>query len=171
MRRQRIVGFILAVAMALVTVPGGVRSQHNDQWRGSLTEEFHQTYQLAPGGRVALENINGGVKIRAWDRNEVKVDAIKYAYVQERLQEAEIRVHATPQAVSIETDYTRDNYSWNKGMSEEERRRNQPATVEYTLTVPRSARIDEVKLINGGIDVEGLTGEATPPRSTAARGG
>ncbi len=77
----------------------------------------------------------------------------------ERLQEAAIRVNASPQAVHVETDYTRDNYSWSRNMTDEERKRNQPATVEYTLTVPRSARIDEVKLINGGVDVEGLTGE------------
>ncbi|HEX5706425.1 MAG TPA: hypothetical protein VFX96_03975 [Pyrinomonadaceae bacterium] len=158
MKRLLTLGIIFAVA-ALMLGPDSTRAHQDDELRGQLTEEFHQTYALAPGGRVALENMNGGVKVRSWERNEVRVDAVKYAHVKERLDEAVIRVHATPQAVQIETDYTRGNYTWNRNMTEEERRRNQPATVEYTLTIPRGARVDEIKLINGGIDVEGLDGE------------
>ena len=36
---------------------------------------------------------------------------------------------------------------------------NDSASVEYTLTVPRNARLDEIKLINGGLDVTGVSGE------------
>ena len=54
---------------------------------GSYHEEFHQTYALEAHGRVVLENINGDVHITAWDRNEVKVDAAKSAYSQERLDD------------------------------------------------------------------------------------
>ena len=45
-----------------------------------VTEEFHQTYPLSATGRVSLGNINGGVKIKVWDRAAVQVDAIKKAY-------------------------------------------------------------------------------------------
>jgi DUF4097 and DUF4098 domain-containing protein YvlB len=31
--------------------------------------------------------------------------------------------------------------------------------VEYTLTVPRNARLDDVSLVNGNIDIEGVNGE------------
>jgi DUF4097 and DUF4098 domain-containing protein YvlB len=36
---------------------------------------------------------------------------------------------------------------------------NNPASVEYTLTVPRGARLDEIKLINGALDITGAKGE------------
>ena len=36
---------------------------------------------------------------------------------------------------------------------------NNPAGVEYTLTVPRGARLDEIKLINGSLDLDGTRGE------------
>src|SRR5215217_7441829 len=42
-------------------------------------EEFHQTYPLSNTGRISLENINGGVQIRIWDRPAIQVDAIKRA--------------------------------------------------------------------------------------------
>ena len=37
--------------------------------------------------------------------------------------------------------------------------RNNPASVEYTLSVPRNARLDGIKLINGALDVQGIAGE------------
>src|SRR5271169_4559537 len=55
-----------------------------------LTEEFHKTYPISATGRVELDNINGDVHISSWDRNEVKVDAIKTAGTKERLDEARI---------------------------------------------------------------------------------
>src|SRR5712675_2048891 len=65
---------------------------HASDHRGAFTEEFHQTYALTPDGRVELDNINGAVHISSWDRNEVKVDAVKYADTKERLDEARIEV-------------------------------------------------------------------------------
>src|SRR5215204_638961 len=56
-----------------------------------VREEFHQTYPLSITGRVSLENINGGVQIKVWDRAAVQLDAIKKAYRAERLAEAKIQ--------------------------------------------------------------------------------
>jgi DUF4097 and DUF4098 domain-containing protein YvlB len=121
--------------------------------RGNLTEEFHQTYALAPGGRVELDNINGPVHITAWDQNEVRVDAVKYAYTKERLEEARIEIDSGKEYLSIRTKYPGNDQTFNWGSH------NNPATVEYTLTVPRGVRLDEIKLINGELDLNGLTGE------------
>jgi DUF4097 and DUF4098 domain-containing protein YvlB len=119
--------------------------------RGKLTAEFHQTYPLAANGSMALENINGNVHVTTWERNEVRVDAVKSAYSQKRLDEAKIEVDARSNRVSIKTTYP--DHNWH---SDDE---DNPATVEYTLTVPRAVRIDEVKLVNGGLDITGVTGE------------
>lgn len=126
---------------------------HASDHRGALTEEFHQTYALSPDGRVELDNINGPVHISSWDRNEVKVDAIKSADSKERLDEAKIEVDAGKDYVSIRTRYPNHDQSWNWGSH------NNPASVEYTLTVPRKVRLDEIKLINGSLDINGVSGE------------
>lgn len=142
-----ILGLITLAALGLTAADSG-RAQSS---RPELTEEFHQTYPLSATGRVALSNINGSVRISAWDRNEVKVDAVKRASTQERLREAEINVSASSGAIEIETEYP--DYRWRDG----ERHEN-PASVEYTLTVPRGARIEEVSLVNGGLDIDGVSG-------------
>ncbi|MGA8433148.1 MAG: DUF4097 family beta strand repeat-containing protein [Candidatus Sulfotelmatobacter sp.] len=121
--------------------------------RGALTEEFHQTYALTPQGRVELDNINGPVHISTWDRNEVKVDAIKSADMKERLDEAKIEVDSGKDYISIRTRYPEHDHTFNWGSH------NNPASVEYTLTVPRAARLDEIKLINGELDITGTSGE------------
>ena len=126
------------------------------QSRPEMTEEFHQVYPLSADGRISLSNINGGVRISAWDRNEVKVDAVKRAYTPERLQEARIEVDAGASYVHIETKYPEGNLTWRRNGDDD--RRDNPASVEYTLTVPRGASLDEVSLINGGLQIEGLAG-------------
>jgi DUF4097 and DUF4098 domain-containing protein YvlB len=117
-----------------------------------IKEEFHHTYPLSATGRVELENMNGAVHIVSWDQNQVKVDAVKRAYGDELLKDAEIRVHPSADSISIETHYI-------KNVWHENDERRQQASVEYTLTVPRNARLDEIKLINGELDITGVSGE------------
>ncbi len=52
----------------------------------------------------------------------------------------------------IETRYPGRDHTFNGGW-------NDPGGVEYTLTVPRGARLDEIKLINGALDIRGISGE------------
>ena len=126
---------------------------HAADHRGSLTEEFHQTYTISADGRVELDNINGDVHISSWDRNEVKVDAVKYADTKEKLDEAKIEIDSGKDHLSIRTKYPERDHNWTWGSH------NNPASVEYTLTVPRTVALDAIKLINGALDVTGMTGE------------
>jgi len=117
-----------------------------------LREEFHQTYNLSPTGRVSLENINGGVQIKVWDRAAVQVDAVKKAYRRDRLNEAQIDVNATEENIRIKTEYPDRDQSFRSD------RYDNPATVEYTLTVPRKAVLESIEMVNGSIDIDGVEG-------------
>jgi DUF4097 and DUF4098 domain-containing protein YvlB len=153
MKNQRAPATWAAALFAVIcTLTGAVPAPASDA-RGRLTEEFHQTYSLPADGRVELDNVNGAVHISVWDRNQVKVDAIKSANRQERLDEARIVVDARENAISIRTEYEHRDLSFRTFSSDN------PADVEYTLTVPRTAGLDEIKLINGALDISGLAGE------------
>ena len=140
-------GIVLSSCVLIVIAVAARASDH----QGAFTEEFHQTYAIGPDGRVELDNINGAVHISAWDRSEVKVDAVKSADAKERLEEARIEVESGKDHVSIRTKYREHTLTWGS--------HNNPPSVEYTLTVPRGVRLDEIKLINGSLDVTGVTGE------------
>jgi hypothetical protein len=87
---------VLGALAAIFLISSGARGsdQKGSDQKGILTEEFHNTYPLAAQGRIQIENINGPVHISAWDRNEVKVDAVKSARSQERLDQAKIDIRA-----------------------------------------------------------------------------
>jgi DUF4097 and DUF4098 domain-containing protein YvlB len=140
------------VALSFLATGAGVMTQQQGEM---LREEFHQTYALAADGRVSLGNINGSVRVTGWGRNEVKVDAVKTAYRRDRLDEAKIEVRADTSSLHIETEYPNRTQTFTDG----EGRSNNPATVEYTLMVPRNARIDSIELINGNLDVDGISGD------------
>lgn len=141
--------FVLTFCAMLMSTLAAQASDHH----GDMTEEFHQTYALAPDGRVELDNLNGAVHISVWDQNQVKVDAVKYAYTKERLAEARIEVESNQDSISIRTHYPDRDHTFNWGSH------NNPAEVEYTVTVPRKARLDEIKLVNGALDINGGSGE------------
>lgn len=124
--------------------------------REQLRDEFHQTYPLAASGRVTLHNINGAVHIQGWERNEVRVDAVKRAYTRARLDEARIEVNADADGIQIRTRYPDEEQTWD---DDEPHRYNNPASVEYTLSVPRAARLENIELINGNLDLADLSGE------------
>ena len=115
--------------------------------RARVTEEFHKTYPLSLNGRVSLENVNGDVRISVWDRSEVKVDAVKFARDEDRLADVKIAVDSSPESIHIETKYAHHLFN------------NNPGGVEYTLTVPAGARLDKVDLVNGALNIEGVTGD------------
>src|ERR1700682_2805288 len=113
--------------------------------REEVREEFHQPYPLPANGRISLENLNGNVRITVADSNQVQVNAVKRAYNRERLPEAKIEVTATPDVIRIRTDYPAREQNFT---SDERGRYNNPATVDYTIVVPRQARLESFDLIN-----------------------
>jgi Toastrack DUF4097 len=140
-----LVGAILGALCALLLTAVAHGADSDERFR----EEFHQTYPLAATGRVELGNINGDVKITGWDRNEVKLDAVKSADAQEKLAGIEIKVDASAESIRIKTHYPKC----------EDHGCNNPGSVEYTLMVPRGARLDQIKLVNGNLDLDQINGE------------
>lgn len=150
-RRRVLVPLVLfCLAYGGLTLSAQAASEHEV---GQFKEEFHQTYPLPANGRVGLSNINGPVKIEGWDRNEVKVDAIKWANSKERLDEAKIVVEQGSSSVSIRTEYPDHDLNFHDDD------RDNPASVEYSVMVPRGSRVDRVELVNGSLTLQGLTGE------------
>lgn len=112
---------------------------------GLSQAEFRRTYWLAPNGRVAVQNLYGDVTITGWDRDEVLVEAIKRSDDPRRLDDARIIVDSTGGLLSIHTQYAGADA-------------DRPAQVEYRITVPRSAILENVRLVNGGLSISGVTG-------------
>jgi DUF4097 and DUF4098 domain-containing protein YvlB len=136
---------VILLALAAGSLNGAIRTPR---------AEFRASYSLAPNGRVLIQNLYGDVQIRAWDRDEVLVEATKHSSDAGRLNEAQIVVDTSSGMVSIRTQYT-------GGDTEH------PASVEYHIMVPRGANLENVKLVNGGLSLSGMTG---PVKASSVNG-
>src|SRR6266478_2187907 len=58
-------------------------------------QDFHYSYALKPGGRLALENFNGSVEITGWDQDKVEIDGVQYASTREMRDAIKIEVVAS----------------------------------------------------------------------------
>lgn len=106
----------------------------------AISKDFDQKYPLAPGGTFELQNVNGTVEVQGWDRDVVEVHAVKIAKHRESdLERVSIEVDAKRDAVSVATHYPPD-----EGVE---------VSVEYTIHVPRGARIEHLGTVNGSLRV------------------
>ena len=130
------------VSVNIVDLPTEAARQQN---------RIDQSYPLNPGGRISLNNVNGAVVIEAWDKSEVRVEAVKNIDCDKPYQ-IDVNIDANPNLLQIETEFQREgsNRSWSNNRCRE-------ARVDYKLTVPRSARLDTIETVNGNITLSGMT--------------
>jgi DUF4097 and DUF4098 domain-containing protein YvlB len=121
---------------------------------GAPNAEFRQSYALQPNGRVVIQNLYGDVQIVAWDRDQVLVQAVKKSSDRRRLEDAQIVVDSSYEKLSVHTQYA--------GADAEH-----PASVDYRIMVPRSANLENIKLINGGLCISGVAG---PVKASSVNG-
>lgn len=133
---------------AVQTAPPATEQVQKDE-----TEKFEQTYPLSSNGRVSVSNVNGSIVVEAWDRNEVKLEYTKIADTKERLADVEVRIDAKPDYFSVETDYG----DWKIKGSADKWRNGGKLNVEYHLTVPRTATLNEIEAVNGSVTVSNFT--------------
>jgi DUF4097 and DUF4098 domain-containing protein YvlB len=108
------------------------------------TRVFAQTYSLRTGGSLELNNVNGTVRIEAWDKDVVEVRAVKTTPDKASdLDRVSIDVDSRPDGVlSISTRYPQE-----EGVE---------VAVDYTVHVPRRAQVTHVNTVNGSLRVTDL---------------
>lgn len=138
-RKTHLPAFVLAAVAALLFVLPA----------GAAERVWSETYTLSADGRIALENINGDVEIEGWDGDQVEVTATITSRSEEALDTVDVKVDATENLIEISTEYTKRQRGWGR----------ESAEVEYSLRVPRKARLSEIELVNGSLTVNGVAGE------------
>lgn len=129
---------------------------------GELTETIDRTFDVKPGARVQLTNVNGRVTVSSWDQPKVRVVAVKKIEADaENLKAAmkELRVDIQPRdgGLVITTKQPKDADGWNAifawlaGDHVE-------AQVKYDITVPRTMNLD-FENTNGAIQAKGVNGK------------
>jgi DUF4097 and DUF4098 domain-containing protein YvlB len=117
-----------------------------------VKEEERFEFKLDAGGRISLENINGNVRVTGGSGNMVEIIASKKAGKQKYLDELEIIIKATDEAIFIETDHP-DSSGWlNWG-------NDSNGSVSYQLNVPADVVLDTIETVNGDVEISGVIGD------------
>lgn len=133
--RRMATRFLLLAVLAASSVPAFAYNQ-----------VVSRSFPLAPRGRIELKNVNGSVRITGWNRNFVELRAVKRTEKEPAdLLRVRVRVTATPNDVSIQTRYPKDEVV--------------PVSVEYSLLVPHHALLHTVETVNGAVLVRRMDGQ------------
>jgi hypothetical protein len=100
-------------------------------------KDFHYSYPLKSGGRMAVETFNGSVEVSGWDQDTVDISGTKYSRSQEEADSLKIEIDNSPDLVSIRVvrpSMLRGNWG-----------------ARFVIKVPRNAVLERIITSNGAI--------------------
>lgn len=149
---------ILCVPLVLAPLAGcdlataDLRAQETTEWR--------QSYDLGPGGRLEIVNVNGAIEAEPAEGRTIEVVAVKRARgaspdaARDALEQIRIVEDTSADHVRLETVHPKVSGLFGRGGGE----------VRYTVKVPADAQVS-FRTTNGAITVRGLQGSVAA-RST-----
>ncbi len=141
----------LTVGAALLLVAAPLSAQDSETFKWSST--------LAEGRTIYLHNVNGAVRFQVGSGNAVQVEAVKRSR-RGNLDEVRIETRESGGNIIIcalrseDATCTQDGI---RGERNRDRMRGDNVSVEFTVTVPRHARI-EAGTVNGDVEIPEVSG-------------
>jgi len=106
--------------------------------------EFHQTYDLAEKGSVAVYNTSGAIRITSWNEARVRVDAVKRGRNEADFAKVRIEAIAQPERIEIRVIYP-SGFNWRGG----------GVSVDFDIKMPRSASVNPANSTSGDVTITG----------------
>jgi DUF4097 and DUF4098 domain-containing protein YvlB len=150
-------------AALLVSLAGAATA-----WAGSATETVDRTVKLPAGRQVVVVNLNGPIRVAAWDSPDVRLVAVKTAHAatdgraRAYLRDLQVKVEDSGGKLTIRTR-TPGAEGGIKGWLT---CTGVDGEVAYRLTLPREARL-AASTVNGNVEVSGLV---APVRASSTNG-
>ena len=118
----------------------------------AVNETEEMTFEVTPGARISLDNINGDIRITGGSSSQVQLTAYKKAGKQEYLDELKIVVNADPDYIRIETKHPKSEGGWLKWGNDSS------GSVSYVLEVPAGVDLDTISTVNGDVEISAVSG-------------
>ena len=122
-----------------------------------LEERWEQSFSVEEGVKFVLDNVNGGIEISSWDRNEISVEALirikapSKSKAEELYKKIDFVIEKKTDYLRIEADLPRIRQVV-MGLGG-----HISINIHYEVRVPRYTNLD-LTTVNGGIDVEEVRG-------------
>ena len=149
--RRRLAALVLPVLVVATSACDIAMAEHKEK----ETAEWRKTYELQPGGRVEIGNVNGKIDVRPGTGNTVEVIAEKMASAasrdaaKEALKRIEIQEESSASLVKIDTKIIKSASGLFNGVN---------LQVQYTIRVPAGVQL-QIATVNGGLEITGVQGK------------
>jgi len=120
-----------------------------------LEETFERFYTIQPNADISIQNHDGAVLVYGANTNDLQVHATKKAYSRMRLKEIAIDVSVQSTTVSIDTKFP-PKPRWALF--------DRSGTVDYTIVLPATASISQLRLVAGEVLMDGMRGPSVHAR-------
>jgi len=135
---------LLALLSAALAFTALARAEHYP-----FTEPFSRTGAFAAAGELSLENVNGDVTVRTWDKNEILIEGEKRARSADELAAIDLKIELSPDRAGVKVKLPKRPGAFGNTIR---------AAVTFTITLPRSATIAKLDTVNASVKIEGLDG-------------
>ena len=153
----------LALALTACDVKVGEKGVSVDFAVGKATDEWTRTYDLSPGGRLEIVNVNGSIHASRSTGTRVEVRATREARAgsdeasRERLQKTEMREEVAPDRVAIEARTGQGDGGFG----------GPRVTIQWDVRIPPGLTV-LLKTENGEVRMENLQGDVTASATNGA---
>jgi DUF4097 and DUF4098 domain-containing protein YvlB len=115
-----------------------------------IKEPFSRSAPFDADGRISLHNVNGNISIEAWDKNEISIEGEKSARTEEELKAIELTIDLSATRADIKVHFPKRKEGWFGN--------NIRAAVSFKLKVPATGALDEIKVVNSSVKIDGVRG-------------
>lgn len=150
MRKKLVLVFILAVFLVLPSAVGAYR----------LKKSWHETFKVKDGAEFILENKNGSIEVRGWDRDvievhaEIKIKAPSKGKARKLFKKLRFDVDRGRRRLALKADLPRIRQDGFFSLIMGERT---SIAISYKVKVPHRTDL-ELRTVNGGIDARNVRG-------------
>ncbi|MHB8145307.1 MAG: DUF4097 family beta strand repeat-containing protein [Vulcanimicrobiaceae bacterium] len=133
------------VALAgCVSIGGGISNSH------AYHQSLHRSFATSGPASVHVTNVSGSIAVRAWNKPEVQIDALKYGGSRRDLTETDVAIDRHGNTIRVHTKYLKQDGAFGLDV-------HHGASIDYTLHVPARTAL-EIKNVSGSVRVEGIAG-------------
>ena len=140
---------VVVLAVLGQSVGGGTQERSREKGDFQEREEIRQTYQIAPGARVEISNINGPLEIETVSGNTAEIYIVRSARTKTDLEYRKIIVENTPSLFKLSSEQPEDGIGNNVNVRH-----------RALLKLPRPSALS-VRNINGTARVGDVDGPVT----------
>jgi hypothetical protein len=128
---------------------------------GEFHEDSSRTFPLNANGDFSLDQVSGRIEIHGWSSNAVLLHTAIHGRTAESVGAVKINIDSEPDKTRVHTEQpsSMTGFPWSWLWFKSDARND--ASVDYTVQVPRGARLEGISSVNGRIVIDGVAGDIT----------